>query len=357
MKRRAIIPEIPQLIEFLAGELSDLPDKRKGGNRQYQVKEAVMSAFSVFFTQSASFLEHQRLMKQTKGKDNAKSLFSLSNIPCDNQIRNLLDPVPASKIRGAFAQVYKWLQKRGMLKEYQYLEENILVALDGTEYFSSKKISCPYCSQRKHKNGEITYHHQVITPVIVSPNHKEVINLEPEFIRKQDGASKQDCENVAIKRWLLRNKADNKQPITLLGDDLYSRQPICELALKQGYNFIFVALPSSHQALFEWLEYLNKNGEVNQLKLDEYQLGRKLSYSYRYVNGVPIRETEPSLMVNWFEVEVFDPKKQKVIYHNSWITNHHLTEDKMPQMVVSGRSRWKIENEGNNVLKKQGYHR
>lgn len=57
MKRRAIIPEIPQLIQFLAEELSDLPDKRKGVNRQYQVKEAVMAAFSVFFTQSSSFLE------------------------------------------------------------------------------------------------------------------------------------------------------------------------------------------------------------------------------------------------------------------------------------------------------------
>jgi hypothetical protein len=35
--------------------------------------------------------------------------------------------------------------------------------------------------------------------------------------------------------------------MTLLGDDLYSRQSICELALKQGYNFIFVAKESSHQ--------------------------------------------------------------------------------------------------------------
>jgi hypothetical protein len=37
----------------------------------------VMAAFSIFFTQSASFLDQQRLMKSNKGKDNAESLFSI----------------------------------------------------------------------------------------------------------------------------------------------------------------------------------------------------------------------------------------------------------------------------------------
>jgi hypothetical protein len=45
------------------------------------------------------------------------------------------------------------------------------------------------------------------------------------------------CENAAVKRWLNRNH-QNKHgyTVTLLGDDLYSHQPICELALKPGYN-------------------------------------------------------------------------------------------------------------------------
>ena len=58
------------------------------------------------------------------------------------------------------------------------------MALDGTEYYGSKKINCPHCNCRKHRNGELTYYHQVVTPVIVSPSKKQVINLEPEFIKK-----------------------------------------------------------------------------------------------------------------------------------------------------------------------------
>ncbi len=141
-----------------------------------------------------------------------------------------------------------------------------------------------------------------------------------------------------------------------MGDDLYSRQPICELAIKQGYNFIFVALASSHQSLYEWLDFLEKNGEIIKGQVRKYQKNKLLYYRYKYVNNVPLRETEPSLMVNWYEVEVYDKAKKKVIYRNSFITNHQLNDEKMEKIITSGRTRWKVENEGNNLLKNQGYN-
>lgn len=53
--------------------------------------------------------------------------------------------------------------------------------------------------------------------------------------------------------------------MTLLGDDLYSRQPMCELVINQGFHYIFTCLPESHLALYNWLEYLNTNGEISHL--------------------------------------------------------------------------------------------
>jgi hypothetical protein len=219
-----------------------------------------------------------------------------------------------------------------------------------------KKI-CPHCNCREHKSGEKTYYHQIITPVIISPVKKQVINLEPEFIRKQDGNNKEDCENAGIKRWLLRNKVDkNSEKITLLGDDLYSRQTICELVKEQGYNFIFVALPSSHKSLYEWINYLQNIGEITQGEIKKYPQGQGVIYRYKYVNNVPLRELEPSLMVNWFEVEMISINTNKVIYKNSWVTNHQLKESGIEAMIIAGKTRWKIENECNNTLKNQGYN-
>ena len=141
MAQKAATLEISELMQFLRQELDDLPDERKpGNNRKYQVEDAVMAAFSVFFTQSPSFLDHQRLMKSNKGKDNAESLFSIEKIPGDNQIRNLLEPVPASNVSRTFQKVYQWLKEKGVLKKFLYLDGEILVALDGTEISHLRKL-------------------------------------------------------------------------------------------------------------------------------------------------------------------------------------------------------------------------
>jgi len=57
-----------------------------------------------------------------------------------------------------------------------------LIALDGTEYFSSQKINCANCSQRQLANGKNHCYHSALTLVIVQANNDQVISLEPEFI-------------------------------------------------------------------------------------------------------------------------------------------------------------------------------
>ncbi len=296
-------------------------------------------------------------MKNLKGQDNALSLFKINKIPCDNQIRNLLDPLTAQTVYPVFQQIYQWLKKQEVIKKFLYLDGEILLALDGTEYFSSKKINCPHCNCRHHRNGTTTYFHACVIPVVVSPLRKQVISLEPEFIKKQDGTKKQDCENAAVKRWLNKNpqpKYDN--PVTLLGDDLYSRQPICELALEKGYNFIFVCLNSSHKTLYEWLEFLSRNGEVKTLEKKKWSGRKNLIYRYRYTNRIPLRDGDDSIMVNWCSLTIINEKTGKVEYQNSWITNHQINDNNVVKIVKAGRSRWKIENENNNILKNHGYN-
>jgi len=122
--------------------LERLPDRRTGKNTRYTIKDAALGAFAVFFTQSPSFLAYQRTMKQSKGRSNAESLFGIEHIPCDNQIRTLLDPLAPCHLFSMFTTVFEALEQCGELDPFRVLEGNLLVSLDGTQYFSSKKIHC-----------------------------------------------------------------------------------------------------------------------------------------------------------------------------------------------------------------------
>lgn len=345
------------LIAYVSRAILQMQDPRKASNAtRYRLSDAVLGAFSVFFMQSESFLEHQRHLESHQGKSNAQALFGMIQIPSVPQIRNILDALPAKGLFGIFHYVYQGLQQGGHLKAFDFLG-GLLIALDGTEYFNSQKIHCQSCSSRTHKNGSVTYFHGAILPVIVAPKQSQVISLAPEFITPQDGHEKQDCEVAAAKRWVASHASTFVgQPITLLGDDLYSHQPMCEAILAAGMNFIFTCLPNSHTALYDWLSYLEEIGEVQTLQVKQWNKNIREVYQYRYVNGIPLRDAHPALNVNWCEMTLTREADGKVLYQNAFCTSHKLTPQSVPLVAAAGRCRWKTENENHNVLKTQGYH-
>jgi hypothetical protein len=343
------------LVKRLHRQLAALPDYRKGKNTQYAIKDAALGAFAVFFTQSPSFLAYQRTMQQAKGRSNAESLFGILAIPCDHQIRTLLDPVAPAELFPVFAGVYDALDGAGQVSHWRVFADQLLIALDGTDYFASQEIHCACCSQRTHANGQVTYFHQAITPVIVAPGRHEVIPLEPEFITPQDGHAKQDCEQVAAKRWIER-QAGRYLQATLLGDDLYCKQPFCDLVLYHGFNFILVCKPESHPTLYEWLAGLEVAGELQQFASRRWNGRFRTVHTYRYANEVPLREGEDALWVNWCELTITKETDGTILYRNAFATQHPLDHTKVEAVVQAGRARWKIENENNNTLKTKGYH-
>ncbi len=109
-------------------------------------------------------------------------MFGITQIPCDNQIRTLLDPVAPDHRFPMFATITQALVTAGIVDTFHAFDNTVLIAVDGTQYFSSQRISCANCSHKTAANGTTTYSHSVITPVIVAPSKPEVLALEPEFI-------------------------------------------------------------------------------------------------------------------------------------------------------------------------------
>jgi hypothetical protein len=333
-----------------------LPNPRPGKNIRYSMEDFAASAFSVFFTQSPSFLAYQKTMQHNKGRSNAQSLFEMEEIPCENQTRDTLDAVAPEEIFPLYDEVLGAFQEQGVLEEYRSVEATIAVALDGTWYHSSGKIHCPNCSCLEHTNGKKTYYHSAITPVIVAPGKPHALALRPEFIVPQDGHDKQDCETAAGKRWIDHNSARYAPlKVTLLGDDIYAHQPFCRRVLLNNFHFIFVCKPDSHIALYQWVNLLQPGSGLHRLN-QRVKKGAHFEYhSYRFANGVPLTAQEDALKVNWCELTVTNHKGE-IRYHNAFISDLEITQDNVASIVATARARWKVENENNNVLKNRGYH-
>jgi len=349
-----------QLIGHIRQRLTGFHDRRTGKNKKYTMEDIALSAFSVFYTQCPSFLASQTAMQQNKGRSNAQTLFQINKIPSANHVRNTLDEVAPEELYPLYDEIFAALRDQGVLRNFQTLGGTTPIALDGTWYCSSKNIHCDQCTKIEHSNGEITYYHSAITPVIVAPGQRHAIALRPEFIVPQDGHAKQDCEIAAGKRWLdkeaARYLASLNHNVTYLGDDLYAHQPFCRRVLLQRSHFIFTCKPESHTHLYQWIGLLAQGRELRTVTMRvKDQKGHWEDHTYRYANGVPLVEGEGALNVNWCEVTITG-QHRKTPYHNGWVSDWKIDDDNVAGVVATGRCRWKIENENNNTLKTKGYH-
>ena len=301
------------------------PDRRTGRNAHLTLADIGMAAFAVFFLQSPSFLSAQKQLETRQGRSNAKTLFGIDRLPSDNHIRSMLDGVPPEHFDPMFHHVIDQLEQQGALDPLRRRDGRMLIALDGTECFTSTSIGCDGCSTRKLKNGEVQNFHAMLAASIVAPGTSSLLPLPPEFVRRRDGAAKQDCEITAAKRWLTRigPRMARLKPV-YLGDDLYCCQSVCQAILDAGGSFLLTCKPASHTTLYEW------------------------------IGDLPIRDGRDALSVNWFEATI-SSMSGKRLYHNSFATDMALGRDNVAELAECARARWKVEN---NIVKalKDGCH-
>lgn len=197
----------------------------------------------------------------------------------------------------------------------------------------------------------------MISPVIVAPGNNLVVGMFPEFITPQDGDKKQDCEFKAAKRFLRSEgkKLKKKGGAIILVDDLHCKQPFCEEVLNQGLHFIAVCKESSHPTLYEYLQVREKTKDIRIIEKQIWNGKDRETWTYRYANGLPIKNSKDALEVNWCELTIKNGKG-KIINKFRFVTDIQITNDNVELIVASGRARWKAENESHNTLKNQGYH-
>ena len=342
---------MPSLLQELKAVCGGFPDMRGGRGGNILMADFGISAFSMFFVQSESFLSHQRALEKGYGRTNCQTLFGMEHIPTDNYIRDNLDPVDPEHLQPLFERMETCLHEPAMKQAFQRLGGRTLIAWDGTEFFNSYKIKCPHCLTRKRSNGKTECYHTLLSATVVAPGTNRVVPLMPEFIANEDGAEKQDCERNAVKRWLSKH-AKRLKPLrpVYLGDDLFGCQPVAEMVVRNGDDFIFTCKDASHKTLVDFISGATKEQHDEKIR----KRTTTETFRYRWIENVPIRDGKDAMLVNWIGFQILDAKG-KVKYTMAWVTSLPVSKHNVAEVVACGRARWKIENESFNVMKNHGY--
>jgi len=335
------------LIQLIRTRVEQIADHR-APNASIPLADVLMSAFAMFSLKDSSLLEFDDRRGQG---DNLKRIYGLETVPCDTQMRTVLDPVSPDEITPLFRDVCAQLEHGQGLAGMEYLGSYYLLSVDGTGYFSSKKVHCDSCLAKKnHETGEITYSHQLLGGAIVHPDSPVVIPLAPEPIIKQDGATKNDCERNAAKRFLAQVRRDHPDwPLIVVEDALSSNAPHIRELQKHNMRFILGVKEGDHPFLFDYVRTAHAAGATTDY---EYCEGG-ITHRFRFLNQVPLNESNQEVLVNFLEYwEIAGDNRQ----HFCWITDFIPYQWNVGAIMRGGRARWKIENETFNTLKNQGYH-
>ena len=146
------------LLGIVRAEFEQVPDSR-AENASLDLADALMSGYALFALKDPSLLAFEDRRATDR---NLHTIFKIGQVPSDTQLRTLLDEVAPADLRPIYQRLHRALAARGQLRPYVFLAGSYLVSVDGTGYFSSKKVHCPACQQKVNaQTGEITYYHQI----------------------------------------------------------------------------------------------------------------------------------------------------------------------------------------------------
>ena len=332
----------------------------RASNTKIPLVDALMSSFAMFSLKDPSLLDFDE--RRQDEPESLHGVFGIGVIPCDSQMRTILDEIAAEALRRPFRTVFHQLQRGKMIPRMTYLGGHLILAMDGTSYYSSEAVSSDLCLTKKKRNGTIEYHLQMLAGAFVHPDHKEVIPVCPEMIRMQDGSTKNDCERNASKRFLAHLRREHPHlKIIVIEDGLSSNAPHIKELVSHDLRFILGAKPADHTFLFSFVDEAGALCQVTNFIIADPEDTNKTHW-FRYINQVPLNKaSQDELLVNFLEYKeiVLDEEGQdepRVSKRFSWVTDIEITKENAWEIMRCGRARWRIENETFNTLKNQGYN-
>jgi hypothetical protein len=222
------------------------------------------------------------------------------------------------------------------------------IAIDGSQTCTFDQEPWPGCPHRKLSNGNIQYFSYVLDAKLITPCGM-ALTLASEMLTNEgnDFFDKQDCELKAFPRLIEKlHSLFPRTPMCLLLDGLYANQSTIRLIEDRRWKYVITFKEGSMPERFP--EAITLAGMQNQNRLAVKH--PKVTQRFAWAEALPIAEFTPNVLFCHEQPDTGDATDYV------WLTNFHLCRNNVENIAnKGGRLRWKIENEGFNVQKNNGY--
>ena len=222
------------------------------------------------------------------------------------------------------------------------------IAIDGSQLCTFDAQPWPNCPHRKLSDGSVQYFAYVLDAKLLTPCGM-ALSLASEMLTNEGNEQfdKQDCELKAFPRLIEKlHRLFPRTPFCLLLDGLYANQNVIRLIESNHWKYIITFKEGSMPERYPEALALADLQKDNRLRVT---MDNGIQ-SLRWAHQLPIAEFTPNVLF------CREKLKGEQATHFAWLTNFHICPNNVKNIAnKGGRLRWKIENEGFNVQKNDGY--
>ena len=286
-------------------------------------------------------------------ENNYITLFGL-RLPIMDTVNIFLEKLPPQELEKIKQLLVKRLIEKKVLSKYRF-NNSYIVAVDGTGVYSFSYEPFPGCPYKTSKKGKKSWQVYVLEAKILCGNGFS-ISIATEWLQNSDDIdAKQDCELKAFSR--LSDKIKKffpRLPIIIAADSLYPNQTVFEICKSNKWNYILTLRDGTLKTVWEEINLLlpfNRKQNQAEKTLIKDKKGW-LCQKSMFLNKIPYKEYE----LNWIEVTKSYSDNDAIEERFVHVTDILIDKKSVDDVSYYGRLRWKIENEGFNSQKNDGYN-
>ena len=343
---RTINKNFPDLFE----RIREIKDYRQKGT--YELAELISACIAMFLFKEGSRNAFNNDRQEGCFKKNYENFFKMK-LPHMDTVDDVMRQLKESELEELKKSMLCKLLKKKSLHKYRLFGRWFVVAVDGTGVYSFSKRHCDQCLTKTSKNGTTTYSHNVLEAKLICSNGFS-ISIATEWIENPEGIfNKQDCEQKAFKRLAEKlKKSFPRLPICIAADGLYPTQPFFEICRKNNWRFIVTFKEGNLPSVWKKINALQKVTDDNSRNSTIVCQSETLCREFSWINDIDYH----GYQLNWIQCVESSDKKNSKTTSFVHLTDIEINWTNAPDISMTGRLRWKIENEGFNTQKNHGYN-